>query len=57
MGNNFKFFVIATNLAGQSLASAESDFIIAATIPSKPTNIVRIAGDRTYITFGWQAPS
>jgi titin len=57
MGNNYKFKVIALNAAGQGETSDESDFIIAATIPDEPTNVLRIQAERSFITIGWQAPS
>jgi fibronectin type 3 domain-containing protein len=52
-GNNYKFQVMATNDAGQSNLSIESDFIIVADVPNQPTNVVRLHASSTYITIGW----
>lgn len=53
MGSNFKFQVVAINAAGSGQISEESDFLIAATVPDKPTLLTRISADRTKITIGW----
>ena len=53
MGSNFKFQVVAINAAGSGQISEESNFLIAATVPDKPTLLTRISADRTKITIGW----
>jgi titin len=57
MGNNYLYKVLAVNFAGSGLLSEASDFIIAATNPDPPVNLVRLYADNTFITIGWSAPT
>jgi hypothetical protein len=47
---------MAVNLAGSSMLSAESDFIVAAEVPEQPTNVVNMHSSSSFITIGWSAP-
>ena len=49
--------MVAVNEAGQSEPSEVSDYMIAATVPDMPTNLIRVSADREQITIGWQAPA
>jgi hypothetical protein len=48
---------MATNVAGQSPLSIESDFIIVADVPNQPVNLIRLHASSTYITIGWSQPT
>lgn len=57
IGNNYKFKVLAVNYAGEGPLSVESDFIIAATVPDPPVNLVRLYADNSFMTVGWDTPT
>ncbi len=55
-GTAYTFTVIATNIAGSSLASASSNSVTPVTVPDPPTNITATAGD-AQIDLTWLAPT
>ena len=56
-GSAYRFRVVAVNSVGESPASSDSDFIIAANAPDPPTDLTRVYADGTMITIEWTAPT
>ena len=55
-GRDYTFTVVATNAAGNSLASAPSDSVRVAGAPAAPVDLVAVAGDRS-ATISWSTPA
>ena len=55
-GTTYTFKVSATNAIGTGPASAPSNAVTPATVPSAPTNVIAIAGNGS-ATVSWTAPS
>ncbi|NBU50971.1 MAG: hypothetical protein EBS47_13040, partial [Betaproteobacteria bacterium] len=55
-GTAYTFTVVATNIAGNSSASAASSSVTPITVPNSPTNVTALAGNGQ-ATVSWTAPS
>ncbi|CAB4548564.1 unannotated protein [freshwater metagenome] len=55
-GTVYTFTLIATNIAGSSIASASSNSVTPVTVPDAPTNVTATAGD-AQIDLTWLAPT
>ena len=55
-GTSYTFTVVATNVNGNSTASAASLAVIPSTVPGSPTGVSAVKGD-TQATVSWTAPS
>ena len=55
-GTTYTFTVVATNAAGNSLASAPSNAIVPAGAPGAPTNVVGTPGN-AQVSLTWSAPA
>lgn len=55
-GTSYTFTVVATNVAGDSVASSASSAVIPATVPGAPTSVTGTAGYKQ-ATISWTAPA
>lgn len=55
-GTAYRFTVVATNAAGNSVASSQSASVTPRTVPTAPTGVTATSGDRT-AQVSWTAPA
>jgi len=55
-GTSYKFYVVARNTVGDSLASLTKTFV-AASVPSAPGQPYATSFDKTSIALAWTAPN